>query len=770
MRVDTRDLARFAGIGLLLCPLGLTAIGAASKFRAYPGDEIATAAVEVLFAKHFGVAIITFPLVMAWCEKSAPKRERLSTREWLWPVLLCVSVIGSLAASKRIHEALSAPGNGGIVLMDYRFILFVLLGWCVWRLRPRWSMPLLSLSLFGMVFAMSSAATQNGTPLGFLNLAHLAIELSVLLMAMLYFLVFERERRELAFAQAKERADRAREALERSRLDLALALESGQLGIWHSEVRSRTLITDQLDVEIDVDANARRIWGLPSDQRITRRAYLEILHPEDRDRALARMMEALAHDDGSYSDTYRIRRGGEVRVVAVRGALVARRGASTDEELRFTGIVRDITDEENLKADLRQKAHEAQMATESKARFLAMMSHEIRTPMNGIVGMIELLADTLMGPTQQRMLKSCKDSAFALLTILNDILDFSKIEAGKIDLEHASVSLRRVVEGVAETLGTYASQQGIDLNAHVAPEVPRCVMSDEVRLRQILTNLVGNAIKFTERGSVTVSVGLEEHDLEGRAVIRFDVVDTGIGMSAETVQALFQPFHQADAATTRRFGGTGLGLSIVKQLAELMGGTVECESKPSQGSRFSVVIPMQVVPVGEHDRIESMAAEPGGASARIPATVTAEVGEVSQSPVREGEEAAQRLILLAEDNAVNREVISLQLARLGYACDMAEDGEQAWTMLQSGISRYALLLTDGHMPRLDGYELTRRIRDYEHSVGAPPIPIVAITASALQGEGERCLEAGMSAYLTKPLQMQELQRCLARFLPEAVSS
>lgn len=682
--------------------------------------------------------------------------------------------------------------------------------------------------------------------------------------------------------------------LAEARTNLELALRSGQLGAWHSEFRDvaeADKVDDSgLDDPIEWDANVRRIYGYGVDDTVTRRHFFQALHPEDRARVLDRLAE-VAKNSSDYIDQYRILRpDGQMRWVAVHATFVSRIHPGLGERRWMIGIARDVTEEENLKADLRKTALDAQLAMEAKARFLAMMSHEIRTPMNGVVGMIELLLETSLSPEQHQMLRTCKDSAFALLTVINDILDFSKIEAGKLELEHTQLSLRRLAESVGESLGTHATQRGIDLDIDISPEVPRRVIGDRVRLRQILTNLIGNAIKFTDRGGVVVTVSLERGGAEPecQVQVRFEVADSGIGMDEETVKNLFQPFQQADAATTRRFGGTGLGLSIVKHLAELMGGWVECESQLLHGSRFSVVIPFRTVAASEYDwgysiagvrvlalvarelrqriiadllqqfgvdveffdsaekllaRAQATAPErsfelvlldrdwsisecaglrrcfdeipelsgvpfvvvrsaeslhaqlisnatlvngnpltranliPGIAvalgriSAPVPAIAADQMdGAAAVGISREQEEVAGRLILLAEDNPTNRDVICRQLARLGYACDVAEDGARAWTMLHQGQSRYGLLLTDCHMPRLDGYELTRRIRAHEQSNGASSLPIIAITANALQGEGERCFALGMDGYLAKPLQIRDLKRVMDEFLPPAAIS
>lgn len=695
-------------------------------------------------------------------------------------------------------------------------------------------------------------------------------------------------------ADLRQKANEAQQAandLEQARAELELALRSAQLGAWHSEFRdvgeADRLDEPSLDDPIVWDANVRRIYGIGPDESVTRRHFFEAIYPEDRERVLANLAQA-ANQGVDYMDQYRVvRRDGEVRWVAVHATFVWRRHADGGKVRWMTGIARDVTEEEGLKIDLRQKVLEARLATEAKARFLAMMSHEIRTPMNGVVGMIELLLETPLSSEQQQMLKTCKDSAFVLLTVLNDILDFSKIEAGKLELDYARLSPRRLVESVGEALGVHATQRGIDLDIKVAAEVPRRVIGDRVRLRQILTNLVSNAIKFTEQGGVVVAVSLEQRESDDpRMRIRFDVSDSGIGMDEETIRNLFQPFQQADAATTRSFGGTGLGLSIVKYLTELMEGEVECESRLLQGSRFSVVIPFEGATASEDDwgysiagvrvlalgarelrqqiisgflaqfdasvkffdhadellagarqaaeqglvdlilldrdcsisecagirryfteapglshlpfvvvrskelvqvqlipdailvngnplirasLIQSIAMALGKISASVQTAVVDRADDTMELLSRDREEAAGRLILLAEDNPTNRELISRQLARLGYLCDVAEDGARAWKMLKSGSARYALLLTDCHMPRLDGYELTRRIRTLERSNGGPCLPIVAITANVLQGEGERCMDIGMNGYLAKPLQIRDLRKVLSELLPAPIA-
>jgi PAS domain S-box-containing protein len=410
--------------------------------------------------------------------------------------------------------------------------------------------------------------------------------------------------------------------------------------------------------------------------------------------------------------------------------------------LGVLGIARDITD---------RKAAEdaAHAANRAKSDFLANMSHEIRTPMNGVVGMLDVLLETALTPAQQRMLGTVQDSSQSLLTILNDILDYSKIEAGKLELDLVPTRIRDVAESVGELLRSAAQAKDVTLRVHVSPDLPQWVLSDPTRLRQILLNLLGNAVKFTatqagRRGQVELSIepaacGSNEPGMQIR------ISDNGIGMTPQVMAQVFAPFTQADASTARKFGGTGLGLSITRHLVALMGGKISVSSALGEGSEFRVDLPLQASPAG--------LIEAGVAAADGRALVAAKaLHRVAQG---------HPLILLAEDNETNREVMLEQLRLLGYAADVAQDGEQALALWRNG--RYALLLTDCHMPRLDGFELTEAIRRDEAS--GTRAPIIAVTANAMQGEAQHCLDRGMDDYLSKPLRLTELDRMLAKWLP-----
>jgi signal transduction histidine kinase/CheY-like chemotaxis protein/HPt (histidine-containing phosphotransfer) domain-containing protein len=391
---------------------------------------------------------------------------------------------------------------------------------------------------------------------------------------------------------------------------------------------------------------------------------------------------------------------------------------------------------------------EAAAANLSKSTFLATMSHEIRTPMNGVLGMIEVLER--QGPTkdQRRIIATIRQSAQALLRIIDDVLDFSKIEAGRLELEATPFSLSDLVEGMLDTFRPQVLAKGLTLDAEIAAGSEDALVGDPTRVRQILFNLLSNAIKFTDNGGVRVRAGtLPLGGGSTRATIA--VTDTGIGLGVEQLARLFQPFVQADSSTTRQFGGTGLGLSIVQRLAQAMGGDVAVESVPGVGSTFTVTLTLHAAPADSP--LKTLLRPITRTSARSDA-------RPSEGP----------RVLVVEDHPVNREVLVLQLKLLGIAADCVESGVDALEAWERGC--YAAVLSDIHMPHMDGHELARRLRAAEAHRGAVHTPIIAVTANAMKGEEERCFISGMDAYLAKPVSIERLRATLERWLPVQIES
>ncbi|MEZ5145333.1 MAG: PAS domain S-box protein [Acidimicrobiales bacterium] len=488
---------------------------------------------------------------------------------------------------------------------------------------------------------------------------------------------------------------------------------------------------------IDTTGNVKAILGYPSEFWSMRNAF-DLAHPEDVDQVRRLLVELLESPGREVSGELRVRHA-EGRYETIEATAV---NLLDDEDVRAIVITsRNVSARKRVEAQLAAARDEAVRALEVRTEFIASVSHELRTPIHGILGLSELLATADVDDETRSLARSIGRATESLRMVLDDLLDFTKIEAGRLELQAEAVSLKDVLDDLRTLFGPQATAKGVDLHIELDPSLPSAIEADPLRLRQVLTNLVGNAVKFTAEGTVTVGVssGVAPEQVrpgndEAAGAVMFTVADTGIGMAPQVVAQVFEPFSQAHATTAREYGGTGLGLTIARRLVELMGGELHVETEPERGSTFTFSVP-------------------------APALETAVASE-EPPPVPA---AASRRVMVVEDNPVNQLLVARQLERLGYDPVVVDGGAAALEHLELDLPDVVLM--DWQMPHMDGLETTRRIREREATRGMGRVPIVAMTASAMPGDRARCLEAGMDDFVSKPVSLAALGHVLAAWTP-----
>jgi two-component system sensor histidine kinase/response regulator len=507
---------------------------------------------------------------------------------------------------------------------------------------------------------------------------------------------------------------------------MQLAVDAAGIGIWSYEIESGASVWDE---------RMRATYGW-ADGEVSADDMVAAFHPDDRDRVLAEWEAAMA--SGRFESEFRIsRRAGDgAETVHVRSfARVMQR--EDGRPYRVIGASWDATQANMIQEELRRAKIQADAANRAKSEFLANMSHEIRTPMNGVIGMAEIVLGTELSREQREYVKTIRSSAESLLTIINDILDFSRMEAGKLELARQDFQLRAGLDDLLRPLMVWAGEKGLHLIGEVDESVPDLFNGPWERIRQVVTNLVGNAIKFTDEGEVRIHVGYEQTE-GSEPTLRFSVQDTGVGLAPEELGRIFQPFEQLDGVHHPR-SGTGLGLAISARLVEMMGGRIRVESRPGEGSTFHASMKVSLI------------------ARRYLPRATPVNGIAAVRPLS---------ILLAEDHFVNRRVAETMLEKRGHTVHLAKTGREAVDLFQR--EAIDVVLMDVEMPDMDGLEATAAIRAIERGTGKRT-PIVALTAYAMTGDGERFLAAGMDGYVTKPMDTNRLWEVIGSVMSESTS-
>jgi two-component system sensor histidine kinase/response regulator len=528
----------------------------------------------------------------------------------------------------------------------------------------------------------------------------------------------QQSREDLEFAQSR----RAAEALQRSEERLQLIADATNDVIW-----DHNLITNSVWRNKNYSRLVGRSEGMSVDDI---ESWTNRLRPEDVARITGSMQNAVEHGESSWSCEYQLRCDNSTYVEILDRGYVVRDAAGLP--VRVVGAMMDITERKRAEAELLSAKEAAEAASRAKSEFLANMSHEIRTPMNGIIGMTELALDTELSTEQREYMEAVSQSGTALLTVINDILDFSKIEARKLDLDMVEFDLRQVVEEALRTVAVAAHKKGLELACDIDSDSPASLVGDPGRLRQVILNLVNNAIKFTEAGEVVIQVRcIEKKGKQAR--LEFAVRDTGIGIPREKHALIFEAFSQVDSSTTRKYGGTGLGLAISVTLIEMMGGHLQLESEPGKGSRFYF-------------------------------TARFELGSATSAFSEPTAELKEKRVLIVDDNATNRRILQDTLTRWQMQPQGAAEGVAAMSMLQEARTAgrpFHLVLTDGNMPGMDGFDLAIRI---QKDPGLAQTSILMLTSDKHQGDVRRCCELGIAAYLVKPVRQAELRDAIVRTL------